>query len=64
MLPDDGDYAETCWICFNVNFNTPFKNLCISWCKNCDSIKMRGTTVKVIVGPFGLDSVRSTEETV
>jgi hypothetical protein len=24
-LPDDGDYTETCWSCFNVNFNTPFK---------------------------------------
>jgi len=21
-LPDDGDYTETCWSCFNVNFNT------------------------------------------
>jgi len=20
-LPDDGDYTETCWSCFNVNFN-------------------------------------------
>ena len=25
-LPDDGDYADTCWSCFNVNFNKPFKN--------------------------------------
>jgi hypothetical protein len=24
-LPDDGDYTETCWSCFNVNFNTSFK---------------------------------------
>ena len=24
-LPDDGDYTETCWSIFNVNFNTPFK---------------------------------------
>ena len=24
-LPDDGDYTETCWSCFNVNFSTPFK---------------------------------------
>jgi hypothetical protein len=24
-LPDDGDYTETCWSCFNVNFNTPCK---------------------------------------
>jgi hypothetical protein len=24
-LPDDGDYTETCWSYFNVNFNTPFK---------------------------------------
>ena len=32
-LPDDGDYIETCWSCFNVNFNTPFKTilLCFSW---------------------------------
>jgi len=22
-LPDDGDHTETCWICFNVNFNIP-----------------------------------------
>ena len=31
-LPDDGDYTETCWRCFNVNFNTTFKAilLCIS----------------------------------
>jgi hypothetical protein len=45
-LPDDGDYTETRWSCFNVNFNTPFKNLCISWCKNFDNIKMNGTAVK------------------
>jgi hypothetical protein len=24
-LPDDGDYTETCWSCFNVNFNANFK---------------------------------------
>jgi len=32
-LPDDGDNTETCWSCFNVNFNTHFKAilLCISW---------------------------------
>jgi len=36
-LPDDGDYTETCWSCFNFNFNvntkTVFKaiQLCISW---------------------------------
>jgi hypothetical protein len=23
-LPDDGDYSETRWSCFNVNFNTAF----------------------------------------
>jgi hypothetical protein len=30
---DDDDCTETCWSCFNVNFNTPFKAilLCISW---------------------------------
>jgi hypothetical protein len=32
-LPDDGDYTETGWNSFNVNFKTPFKAilLCISW---------------------------------
>jgi hypothetical protein len=36
-LPDDGDYSETCWSCFDVNFNVNFKmvfktiKLCISW---------------------------------
>jgi len=32
-LPDDGDYTETCWSCFNVNLNIAFKAvlLCISW---------------------------------
>jgi hypothetical protein len=31
-LPDDGDYTETCWSCFNVNFITPFlkKEICAS----------------------------------
>ena len=29
-LPDDGDYTETCWSCFNVNFNSPFKKTCAS----------------------------------
>jgi hypothetical protein len=24
-LPEDGDYTETCWNSFNVNFNIPFK---------------------------------------
>jgi hypothetical protein len=24
-LPEDGDYTETCWSCFNVNFNIPSK---------------------------------------
>jgi hypothetical protein len=39
-LPDDGDYTETCWSCFNVNLNVNFKivfktiQLCISWLKN------------------------------
>jgi len=26
-LPDDGDYAETCWNSFNVNFNVNFKTV-------------------------------------
>jgi len=32
-LPDDGEYTGTCWSCFNVNFNSPFKEiiLYISW---------------------------------
>jgi len=32
-LPDDGDYTETCWSCFNVNFKIAFQTiqLCISW---------------------------------
>jgi hypothetical protein len=32
VLPDDGDYTETRWSRFNVNFNTLFKAilLCIS----------------------------------
>jgi hypothetical protein len=24
-LPDDDDYTETCWSCFNVNFNVDLK---------------------------------------
>jgi len=24
-LPEDGDYTESCWSSFNVNFNTLFK---------------------------------------
>jgi len=32
-LPDDGDYTETCWSCFHVNFNTHLKAilLAIGW---------------------------------
>jgi len=26
-LPDDGDYTETCWSCFNLNFNSPFETI-------------------------------------
>ena len=29
-LPEDGDYTETCWSCFSVNFNIPFKKTCAS----------------------------------
>jgi hypothetical protein len=29
-LPEDGDYTETRWSCFNVNFNTSFKETCAS----------------------------------
>ena len=41
-LPDDGDYIETCWSCFNADFNIPFKAifLCIIWWKNFDNITM------------------------
>ena len=28
-LPDDGDYTETCWSCFNFNFNTLLKSCAI-----------------------------------
>jgi len=37
VLPDDGDYTETCRSCFNVNFNVNFKivfktiQLCVGW---------------------------------
>jgi len=40
-LPDDGDYTETCRICFSINFNIPFKAipLCIRWqIKNFDNV--------------------------
>jgi hypothetical protein len=26
-FPDDGDYTETCWSCFNENFNILLKQL-------------------------------------
>jgi hypothetical protein len=29
-LPKDGDYTETCWGCFNVNFNNPLIKTCAS----------------------------------
>jgi len=29
-LPEDGDYTETCWSYFNVNFNTHYKKICAS----------------------------------
>jgi hypothetical protein len=51
-LPDDGDYTETCWSCFNVNFNTSFKNLFITWCKSFDNIKMHGTAVGKKIGTY------------
>jgi len=54
-LPDDGDYNEICWSCFNVNFNVHFKIflrqfICASVGKqiNFDSIKMHCTPVKTI----------------
>jgi len=53
VLPDDGDYTETCWGCFDVNFNVDFKFFlrqfnCASVGKqtNFDSIKMRGMYAK------------------
>jgi hypothetical protein len=27
-LPDDGDYTETWWSYFNINFNIPLKKTC------------------------------------
>jgi hypothetical protein len=38
-LPGDGEYTETCWSCFSVNFNTPFKAILLY-------IKIQGKTVK------------------
>jgi hypothetical protein len=26
-LPDDGDYTETCWSCFNVDFDVNFRTV-------------------------------------
>jgi len=40
-LPDDGDYTETCWNCFNVNFNTPFKAILLRICGPGPGIKSR-----------------------
>jgi hypothetical protein len=34
-LPDDGDCTETCWSCFNVNFN---ENLIFLEQFNCASV--------------------------
>ena len=51
MLPDDGDCIETCWSCFNVNFNILFKAiwLCFSWWMgNFDDIGMYSRTVKIV----------------
>jgi len=31
-LPDDGDYTETCWSCFNVNFKIVLRQF------NCASV--------------------------
>jgi hypothetical protein len=52
-LPDGGDYTETYWSCFNVNFNVNFKIVlrqfnCASAGKqiNFASIKMHGMYVK------------------
>jgi len=37
VLPDDGNHTETCWSCFNVNFNTPFRKLMHQLVKNFDN---------------------------
>jgi hypothetical protein len=70
-LPDDGDYTETCWSCFNVDFNTPLKICASVGVKNLDNIKMHGTTVKIphiyykrrVLGPipgfYGLEKGKS-----
>jgi len=52
-LPDDGDYTETCWSCFNVNVNVnlklflrQFDSASVSKQINFDSIKMHGMYVQ------------------
>ena len=45
-LHDDGDYADTCWSWFNVNFNKAFKDAFASvGVKKSDNFKVDGTTV-------------------
>jgi len=48
-LPEDGDCTKTYWSCFNVNFNTFFKQFSSALVgkQNFDNIKMHGTTVKI-----------------
>jgi hypothetical protein len=33
-LPDDGDYTQTCWRCFNVNFNFALESFASVGVKN------------------------------
>ena len=49
-LPDDGDYVETCWSCFNVNFITLLKQFsCASvGKKKIDNIKVHGRSVRIV----------------
>ena len=58
-LPDDVDYTETCWSCFNVNFNVNFKIVLRQFIRasvgkqiKLDSIKMHGMYVKITKNCF------------
>jgi hypothetical protein len=58
-LPNDGDYTETCWSCFNINFNTPLflKKVCISWCKHFDISFVLHKIPRIVTELFGLPVV-------
>jgi len=51
-LPDDGDYTKTCWSCFNVNVNTPYKTCASVGAKTLilwDVTKVFSSTIRVKV---------------